>query len=225
MFHNIFEKLKSIKENKQKPRIIADIHEKDSLVLAELKYSNEIILEIVSLEIGDYLIQDTIIERKTIQDFASSIINKRLLGQISQMQSYNERFIIIEGEINNLTNTKISANAIRGAVLKILSQDKIPIIFTKDYLETAKYLILLAKQKLKPDLEPSLHSKIPKTLDEQKLYILQAFPNIGPKKARALIKRFQTLENIFNADENDLKEIIKSQSKEFKKIIQGESLQ
>ena len=63
MFHNIFEKLKN-KSKKILPEIIADIHEKNSLILSELANSREIGLEIKHLEIGDYLIGEIIIERK-----------------------------------------------------------------------------------------------------------------------------------------------------------------
>jgi len=83
MFHDIFSK-KEVNPIKVKPKIIADIHEKDSFILVELKSSPEIELEIQSLKIGDYLIGSTIIERKTVSDFISSMIKKRLI--IIQMQ-------------------------------------------------------------------------------------------------------------------------------------------
>ena len=79
-FHNIF-KITRKQKKKQIPKIIADIHEKNSLILSELKSSNQIKLEIKSLKIGDYLIGKTVIERKTVQDFISSMINKRLVQQ------------------------------------------------------------------------------------------------------------------------------------------------
>ena len=73
MFHNIFNKITGKKSKKQlnklKPKIIADIHEKDSMILAELTESKEVELIIHSLKIGDYLIGNIIIERKTVSDF------------------------------------------------------------------------------------------------------------------------------------------------------------
>jgi len=221
MLYNIFEKLKRStrkKNAKQKPKIIADIHEKDSMILAELLSNKEIETAIVSLKIGDYLIGDTIIERKTTSDFVSSMINKRLIQQLSQMQSYKNKLLIIEGEREDLYN-KINPNAIRGFILSIISNYDTNIIFTKDYRDTSNYLIILAKQQLKPKTEISLHSRIPKNLKEQKQYILESFPNIGPKKAELLLKKFQNLKNVFNATEEDLKEILRGNSKEFKDII------
>ena len=77
MFHNIFKKTKNKKEE-EKPIIIIDIHEKDSLILAELKNSREVEVQLRSLQIADYLVGDTAIERKTIPDLISSMMQKRL---------------------------------------------------------------------------------------------------------------------------------------------------
>lgn len=219
MLHNIFEKLTK-RKSKEKPKlvIIADIHEKDSMILAELKSNKDIILEIKPLKIGDYLIGNTIIERKTTNDFISSMLNKRLIQQLAQMQSYKQRLLIIEGNINDLYE-KINPNAIRGFILSIINSYYTNIIFTIDYKDTTNYLIILAKQQLKPKQEISLHSRIPKTLKEQKQYILEAFPNIGPITSKKLLKEFKTLKNTFNASEEELKKVLKNKSEKFKSIL------
>ena len=49
------------------------------------------------LDIGDYLIQDTIIERKTFSDFINSMINKRLQEQLINLKKYQRHFLIVEG--------------------------------------------------------------------------------------------------------------------------------
>jgi len=226
MFHNIFEKKEikntnKIKPIKIKPIIIADIHEKDSFILVELLSNKEIETKVTSLKIGDYLIGNTIIERKTSSDFISSMINKRLTEQLIQMQQYEKKLLIIEGEISYLfkKDKKIHPNAIRGFILSIITNYNTNIIFTKDALDTSKYLITLAKQQINKKQISSLHPRIPKTLEEQKLYILESFPNIGPKKAELLLKKFKYLNNIFNANENELKEILKKNSKEFKNLL------
>jgi len=224
MFHNIFEKpnKKARTSNKIKPKIIADIHEKNSLVLSELKSSSEISLEITSLKIGDYFVGNTIIERKTASDFISSLISKRLIQQLIQMQEYEKRLIILEGDLEqNLKKySKINPNAIRGFILSIINNFKTPIIQTKDYKDTANYLILLSKQQIKNKSEISLHSRIPRTLNEQKKYILESFPSIGPIKAELLLEKFKSLSNIFNASEQELRELLKNQTKDFKEILE-----
>ncbi len=223
VFHNIFKKTRKTK-SKKNPLIIADIHEKNSLILSELKSSTQINLEIKSLKIGDYLIGKTIIERKTVRDFISSMLNKRIVQQLRQMQKYKKQLLIIEGideEELYKSDTKLNPNAIRGFIISILTNYQIPIIFTQNYLDTTKYLIILAKQQLKKPIESTLHQRIPKKLKEQKQYILEAFPNIGPAKAKKLLKKFKTLNNTINANPEDLKEILKSRTENFKRLLEN----
>jgi len=220
MFYNPFAKKQRKKKSKKISLIIADIHEKDSMILAELKSNQDINLEIKSLKIGDYLIGNTIIERKTISDLISSMINKRLIQQLNQMQKYKNKILIIEGKQKDLYPLK-NANAIRGLILSIITNYETNLIFTKDYEDTAQYLITFAKQQIKPITKISFHSRIPKTIAEQKSYILEAFPNIGPKKAELLLKKFKTLKDTFNASEEELKEILKIRTKEFKEILEN----
>ena len=247
--YNIFKTKTTKTKPKILPTIIADIHEKNSLVLSELKSSEQVQLEIQSLKIGDYLIGNTIIERKTISDFISSMLNKRLVQQLNQMQIYPQKILVIEGklDLNNQKNdgepsflgcpriknhsfkkrvfnsqhneTNLNSNAIRGFILSILTHHQILIIQTQDYEDTSKYLITLARQQLKKPVQYSLHQRIPKTIKEQKQYILESFPNIGPKKAELLLKKFNTLKNTINATEKELEEILKNQTKNFKEIL------
>lgn len=219
MFHKIFSKTKKrIKKIPKTPKIIVDIHEKNSLIIANLHNSKQVRLEIKSLKIGDYLIGDIIIERKTISDFINSMINKRLIQQFRQMKKYKQQLLILEGDLEQLNDFK-NPNALRGFILSIITNYNIPIIFTQDDEETSKYLITLAKQQLKPKIEPTLHSRIPKKIKQQKTYILESFPNIGPITAKKLLKKFKTLKNIFNATEEDLKPILKSRTQNFMNLI------
>ena len=94
--HNIFKSITKRKSNPIKtPLIVADIHEKNSLVLSELHKTTQARLQIKSLKIADYLIGQIAIERKTISDLISSMINKRLIQQLQQMQKYKQSMKII----------------------------------------------------------------------------------------------------------------------------------
>jgi len=221
--YNIFQTKKSrSKKPLVKPLIIADIHEKNSLVLSELKSSEQVELEIKSLKIGDYLMGNTIIERKTVSDFISSMLNKRLIQQLNQMQIYPQKILIIEGELDlNNNETNLNSNAIRGFILSILTHHQIQIIQTQDYEDTSKYLITLAKQQLKKPVQHSFHQRIPKTIKQQKQYILESFPNIGPKKAELLLKKFKTIKTTINATEEELEEILKKQTQDFQTLLES----
>lgn len=222
MFHDIFKKTKT-ENNKQKSKIIADLHEKNSLVSAELVELG-VNVEFQHLKVGDYLIGNIAIERKTVGDFISSMINKRLLSQLEELKQYEKRLLIIEGieeqELYSDDSQGIHSNAIRGMLLHTLLEANCPILFSKDYQDTARFLFLIARRMEKTKTEISLHAK-KKSLnkEEQKQYILESFPGIGPVTAKKLLKEFKNLTSIFNATEEELKKILKSKTSFFKRLL------
>lgn len=221
MLHNIFGRKSSKKKEPKTQLIIADIHEKNSLVISELHKSTQVRLEVKSLKIADYLINDIAIERKTVQDLISSMINKRLIQQLTQIQKYKKSLLIIEGDLDEVLNEESNmSKAIRGLLVSISTNYPTSIIRTQNYKDTSKYLITLAKQQLKPKSETTLHSRIPKTKQAQKQYILEAFPNIGPTTAKKLLEKFKTIRDTINASEEDLEPILRKRAKEFKGILE-----
>jgi len=217
--HDIFSKKKNKKKEIPKSKIIIDYREKNSLVISELiRLGFE--TEIKELKVADYLVNDVAIERKTISDFISSIINKRIIRQLEELQQYENKLLIIEGfeeqELYNEENFRMHANAIRGFLLSIALRHKIPIIFSKNFEDTAKFISLLAKKKQK---ESSLNVT-KKTLNkkERMQFILESFPGIGPATAKKLLEKFKTLKNVFNTSPEKLKEILGKKAEVFKII-------
>jgi len=222
---DIFSKTKTYIEKCPNPntKIIIDTREKQSLIAANLieKRAN---ISFEKLEIGDYLINDTIIERKTFQDFVSSIINKRLIEQLKNLKKYPQYFLIIEGFHYDYKKFNVHENAIRGMLLSIAVDFKIPLIFTEDEKDTSSFLILTAKKYEKSSQELSLrYSRNFKTKEEQKKFILEGFPGIGPTLSKKLLDEFKSLKNIFNAKEDDLRKLSKfdeNKIKKFKEILE-----
>lgn len=200
-FYNIFSKKPEKKARAESVKITMDSHEKNSLVLANLIELGAK-TEIKSLEIGDYIIGDIIIERKTMQDFISSMLSRRLSEQLKNIAQYENRILIIEGK--NRKEININPNAVRGMILSVSLDFKIPIINTENEKDTAEYMFLLAKHQSKQKTEISLHSRIPKTKEEQIRYVLESFQEIGPSTAEKLLKRFGTIKNIINSSEEEL---------------------
>jgi Fanconi anemia group M protein len=127
------------------------------------------------------------------------------------MQKYNSRILILEGkdfEFLEAQESKLNPNAIRGMILSISLDFNTNVIFTKDSEETSKYLILLAKKLLRPKTEFTLHSRKPQTISEQKQYIIESFPGIGPKNAKVLLKEFKSIKDIINASQEELEKLI-----------------
>ncbi|MCH7567850.1 MAG: hypothetical protein IIA87_00340 [Nanoarchaeota archaeon] len=215
-FLNPFSKKKT--KIKEKPKVIVDHREKNSLVISELiKLGFEI--EFKQLPVADYLINNTAIERKTIPDFKSSIINKRIMQQLLELKQYPSQILILEGlETEDPYSGAIHENAFRGFLLSIILEYQIPIIFTLNEKDTAKYISVLAKKQ--PKKESAIRaSKIMLSDKEQLQFILEGFPNIGPIAAKKLLKHFKTLKNIANAVEDELKEIIGKKAERLYKLI------
>lgn len=209
---NIFSKKKEKEKPKEKIKtiIILDSREKQSFIAANLREQGATI-QFETLEIGDYLIKDTIIERKTFKDFQSSIIDKRLSNQIENMKKYEKRLLILEGFYYNYSDSKINENALRGMMLTISLSFQVPIIFTENEEDTARFLILIAKKQDKISTgkvqEFSLRpSKTAGTLEQQKQFILEGFPGIGPTSAKKLMSSYKNLISIFKAKKKDLLE-------------------
>jgi Fanconi anemia group M protein len=209
---------RKIEEPKQK--IIVDYREKNSLVASKLiKLGFEV--EFKELKVGDYIVQNTIIERKTINDFISSMINKRILRQIEELKQLDKKLLIIEGfdeqELYSEENSGVNSNAIRGFLLSIVLKHKIPIIFTKNNEDSAKFMAVLSKKKEKEiSLKPKKRISNKK---EQLQFIIEGFPGIGPKTSRKLLKKFGTVQNIINAPEENIREILGKKTDLFLEII------
>ena len=216
---DIFQKTEDEELVSEKPKIkiIADNHEKNSLVISEL-ISQNIQVEFRNLPVADFLIRDIAIERKTTSDFISSMISKRLSRQLEEMKQYPKQLLIIEGieekELYSDGQKGMNPNAIRGFLLNILLEYQVPIIFTKNYEDTAKFLIVLAKKEER-EHESIRAKKKSLSKKEQMQYILEGFPGIGPATAKKLLKHFKSIKNIINAKEEELKKVIGKKSEIF----------
>ena len=217
--HDIFSKKKAKKAREVKgKKIIIDYREKKSLVASELiRLGLE--TEFRELKVADYLVNGIAIERKTVSDVLSSMINKRLSRQLEEIKQYENRLLVIEGtdeqELYTEDNKEgMHANSIRGQILSILLKHKIPVLFTKDSEDTAKFIEILAR---KEEKESSLNvSKKTLNKEERMQFILEGFPGIGPKTAKKLLSHFRSIKNIMNATQEELKNIIGKKAEIFK---------
>jgi ERCC4-type nuclease len=217
-FQNIFSKSPSEKET-PKPKILVDHREKNSLVISYLKELGYKI-ELKQLPVADYIINNTAIERKTISDLRSSIINKRIFQQLEEIKQYPQHFLIIEGLAHdNLIESKgVHSNALRGFLLTATLNYKIPIIYTYSENDTAKYIDVLARKKEKQET-PIRATKTFFSDKEQLQFILEGFPNIGPVAAKALLKKFKSINKIANSSQNQLEEILGKKSESFYNLL------
>ena len=186
---------------------IADVREKSSALLKHL-VDQGINVRLEQISVGDYLLSERCaVEIKTKPDFVASIIDRRLFEQVKALRSnYEVPLLIVQGEEDIYSLRKVHPNALQGALSSILLDFKVPILYTKNHLETAGILIALAKrehEKGNKEAKVGADHK-PLSLPEQQEFIVQALPGIGPQLAKNLLQHFGSVEKIMNASVEEL---------------------
>ena len=199
--------------------VFADYREKGAGIIKELS-ERGVKIELTKLDVADYLLSDRVaVEHKTVRDFVDSIIDGRLLSQLSSLRKYERPLIALEGEEDIYSQRKVHPNAIRGALSTILVSYGIPIVQTRNFKETANLFLIIAKREADPTKKDfTLHSTKPLSDKEAQEYIISSFPGIGSVLAKPLLKRFKTIKNLVNAEENELKEVDLIGEKKAKRI-------
>ncbi|MHA1293101.1 MAG: ERCC4 domain-containing protein [Promethearchaeota archaeon] len=189
--------------SQKKPlKIIIDNREKKLIELLAKK--KKLIYEIKQLDIADIVIsKDVAIERKEGFDFISSIMDNRLFEQLLRLkETYPYPILVIEGLNDQVfNNTGMNISAIYGALSFISYKLGISIIPTRNLNDTAIVIERIAYREQIKDEKPILSRKAPKgmTLEERRIFIIEGLVDIGPKKAKILIKKYKTPYNVFEA--------------------------
>lgn len=189
-----------------RPAITVDDRETSSRVTVRLhELGASIALQ--RLEFGDYAIGDRIlVERKTVQDFMDTLIERDLFGQIRAMADVVPRpILILEGEEDLYKVRNINPNAVRGTLAAITVDMNVTLFHTKDADDTAELLYVLARRESGERGERKVHPrKSYRSAREEQEYVLAAFPNIGLRSARLLLEHFGSLKAIIDAEPEEL---------------------
>ncbi len=190
-------------EDSPKPIIYVDTREFRSDVVKYLSENYSIVAK--QFEVGDYIISDRIaIERKKVDDFLDSLKDGRLFSQMVEMRrNYEVPILIIEGE--SLFIRGFHENSIYGALASIISDYRVPIIFTKDARETAKFIEALMRRELGERGEVSLRKeKRAMSTEERQRYIIESLPNVSAKLSQRLLEHFGSVKDVINAEVGEL---------------------
>jgi Fanconi anemia group M protein len=189
------------REGIQGPEIVADDREAASRVVEQLSELGAR-LELRRLEHGDYMVGDRIlVERKTARDFADTLVERDLFGQIRDLAVASSRpILIIEGG-DIYTARDVNPAAIRGALAAIAVDLGVAVFFTPDELGTAQMILTLARREEGDRGERKVHPyKSYRSLREQQEYILASFPSVGLRNARLLLAHFGSVKAVLDAD-------------------------
>ena len=102
-----------------------------------------------------------------------------------------------------------SEKIVNGAVISIMLDFNIPVMFSKDAEETANILVKMAeREQLKNKRTMAIRTgKKPMSLKERQRFIVESFPDVGALTAENLLMKFGTIESIVNASEDELMEV------------------
>lgn len=197
-------------KNDDKIHIIADYRENKSGVIPKLLAMEDVDVCIKRLTIGDYKVDNRLLfERKTLKDFAVSIIDGRIFNQMIRLAGSSlKSTLILEGTAKDLAGSAMRREAIQGALITISLILGIPLLRSKDSDETARLIVYAARQ-LKSFAKGGLkrYGRRPKDKRRRQLFILQGLPGIGREKAVRLLDNFGSIAAIVAADTSELQTV------------------
>lgn len=186
--------------------LLIDCHEPNAII-EKLKPS--IPVSVLTLKYGDYSFSDTLIERKTLQDFFTSLKSNRLKEQMEYMSRfYTERYLLIEGffdfgYINNI-------DYLYSQLIDVMLNFDVKAIFSKDTDQTVDIIKRLYRQR---NFKPPLN-----VMKKDKAYHAAKFFGISRKKLEILFLKFGSLKNIADADKKESKRIKSIGKKTIEKV-------
>lgn len=189
-------------------RMIIDEREKKSGIPDLLKAVG-VNIELKNLPVGDYIVApETIVERKSIQDFISSVFDGRLFDQCNRLKEHFEHpIILMEGNVDQIEELTENPLVFYGAISSVVLDFKIPIIPTPSASHTAKLLIAMCTRQ--ENKKGPFLKKIKKSddLQKQQLSVLCSLPGVGEKLATRMLERFGSPTNTLKASYTELSKI------------------
>jgi ERCC4-type nuclease len=188
-------------------RIVADDRENAGGAIGALQRHEDVALSVRRLRVGDFLVGEyCIVERKTLSDFARSVIDARLFRQASAMVGEGRRAVLfLEGCGANIASLGVSREALQGALITVSVFFGLAVLRSRDVEETARLLVYLGRQ-AQAQVEGALGRPgyRPKGRRARQLYVLQGLPGIGPERAERLLDRFGSVERTLSASAEEL---------------------
>ena len=205
-------------------------------------------IQSVQLPIGDYVVisnvEAIIVERKTVNDFVSSIRSNRLWDQLVRMMrtekvfehEVKQRLLLIVGSFSDYLKDIDSGSEhdllvhwsqLMGAFLEIVYVYNTPIIHAESDLAFKAFMRILIKREAAgrndrlPDSKwqrKPVRANLP--VKDRKKYILDSLPYIGDRLAENLLLHFKTISGVACASIEELQEVPKIGKKKAELIYQ-----
>ncbi|MFQ3308110.1 MAG: ERCC4-related helicase [Candidatus Nanohaloarchaea archaeon] len=195
-------------EEEDEDEVTIVVDDRENSVAKEIS-RREIGVDKTRLDVADFMVSDdTVVERKRTDDFVDSIVDNRLFDQIRDITQFPNPVLLLEGE-NLYTHRDISPKAIQGALTSIILDYDMPILWSNDEEETVELLLSMAKREQEErDKDVAVRGTSEgKTQSEMQEFIAAGLPGVNTKIAERLLEEFDTLEKVFTASEEELRNV------------------
>lgn len=190
-------------------KIIVDNRELRSPITKALK-EMEVQLEVETLEVGDYILSDRVaVEAKTSDDFAQSIIDRRLFTQLSTLKdNFTIPLLLITGA-SLYGSSAINPAAVRGALSSSIVDFNVPVVNVKDPNEAAALLFTIARREQTEYKRPiGLRGKKPVlSMAALQEYIVASLPGVNTTLSKRLLIKFGNISALIQASSEELAEV------------------
>lgn len=182
--------------------------------------------EVKRLETGDIIIEQenkptVAIEVKTVEDFISSMKNKRIHDEVLRMKNkYPYSYVLVYGDWRGLIPKFYQYTLAQKCsnIFKITTMYKVPVF----WIATEKEFLIMIDEisknidKVNEPIEPPI---IRDKDSNPFINVLIGIDGVGEKTARKLLDKFYTPGGVFAASEEELKEIPRLSKKIIKEIL------
>lgn len=201
--------------------IRVDCREKKLLKCMEKYQSEDVKVEKKPLELGDIIICDdqnnecVIIERKTLRDLGSSILDGRYVEQSFRLKecSCQKIYYFIEGDIENFKEGHgVTKKMLRSAIFSLSYFKGFSALRTKNVGETAEFIFSACKKIMndKGEKVPKNYADVVKrtkksniTKDNIGEIMLSQIPKISSATAKVLMNKYKTFPELIAAISNN----------------------
>lgn len=201
--------------------IKVDCREKKLLECMEKYQIENMKVEKTNLHLGDVIIcneenkECIIIERKTLRDLGSSILDGRYLEQSFRLKecSCQKIYYFIEGDIETFKESHgVTKKMLRSAIFSLSYYKGFSALRTKNIEETAEFIFSACKKIMndKGEKIPKNYADVVKrtkknniTKDNIGEIMLSQIPKISSATAKVLMKEYKTISQILSAISNN----------------------
>jgi len=192
--------------------MIIDSHEPEALI-ETFKQEKGIYVIVKELESGDYAFSNIGIERKTLKDFYGSIVHgdKRIWQQMFNLKRCFDRpMLVIERWDDSFLLESYKQRTVLSTLAHIVMMGISVVVLPgqerdwRTFVDFVSYLFF-ASDKKEPSLKPLPKKGHQETVMDVREDMICMTPLIGRKKAKEILSKYVTIEDLCKADEDDIR--------------------